>query len=354
MPALIPSFLWLINNAQEHADEDNIFITILSKIIHPQSLNGDASGMHETMLSVLGDPLIRFLHDLKRRRPERQDVEPLIENLHRRSDYVRCGGATTTQHQAWADNSPDGIAGSLRAAVGQLCFWTANTGMHSGIPPFSQPLLRACISIKGAKATLHSIVDEVNGQIATGLADAALDVGTAILISASAADATLQPCHLTLRDALQLEIADAPRLFADKNADNLRAETCVRLNRRVETFLANMSAASAEHEQQQSMHMHMPEAMMGDIGLDAATAAAVGLSTGGAVSQAPNAVVDNPLNFTATGTDELQMNIDAALASQPQPAQAQDSGEQGQNADGQLPSAEDDIFGDLMVDDYHL
>ena len=357
MPALIPSFLWLVNNAQEHSDEDNIFVSILTKVVNPPSLNGDAAGMHATMLSILGDSLCSYLHDLKRRQPGRTGIDPLVEKLQQHTGYVRRSEASNDQIHAWNDGNPHGIIGSLRADFGALCFWSSNPAMQSPMPSFPPQLVRTAVKLKGARATLDGVVDEVNNQIATGLGDAALDIGTGIVVSSSIAGATSPTNYMTLRDVLQMDLANAAQVFADKDGNHLRTETCVRLSRRVETLLANISAASTEHEDQQAaMHIPMPDAMMGDIELDAATAAAVGLGGEDVVPEATSAVVSDALNFDAAGTGDLQMDIDAALAGQAQQQQqaqqVQGGGDQGQNEEVQLPQTEDDIFGDLMVDDY--
>ncbi|KAL9081636.1 MAG: hypothetical protein Q9159_007175 [Coniocarpon cinnabarinum] len=349
MPALIPSLLWLTNHAKEHSDAENIYFQILLKVINPQSLNGDAHGMHATMLGILAQPLSALLRGIKERKPSKE-IELLIEKLQRPSPYTRGDVGLTRQSTSSFENNDDGGVRNLRANFAALCFWSTNSAMPSSAPSYSCSYVKAAIELEGARTVLGGVVDEINVQVNSGLGDAAFDIGTAIVVSNYITELSSQPNHLTLRDALQLELADAAHVLADNEADHSRPIACVRLSRRVETLLANIAAASAEHEQQQALQMPIPDTIMPDIGLDPETAAAVGLGAKNAVATGADASVAAPLDFDPSNTDELSLNIDAALAEQAQ----QNAADPGQLGDGQLPSADDDIFGDLNVEDYNF
>ncbi|KAL9050007.1 MAG: hypothetical protein Q9162_006889 [Coniocarpon cinnabarinum] len=349
MPALIPSLLWLTNHAKEHSDAENIYFQILLKVINPQSLNGDAHGMHATMLGILAQPLSALLRGIKERKPSKE-IELLIEKLQRPSPYTRGDVGLTRQSTSSFENNDDGGVRNLRANFAALCFWSTNSAMPSSAPSYSCSYVKAAIELEGARTVLGGVVDEINVQVNSGLGDAAFDIGTAIVVSNYITELSSQPNHLTLRDALQLELADAAHVLADNEADHSRPIACVRLSRRVETLLANIAAASAEHEQQQALQMPIPDTIMPDIGLDPETAAAVGLGAENAVATGADASVAAPLDFDPSNTDELSLNIDAALAEQAQ----QNAADPGQLGDGQLPSADDDIFGDLNVEDYNF
>lgn len=361
MPALVPALQWLVSNAEERDDAYDVFFTILASIVNPQSLDDDAANMHKTILSILGDKLVAFLKDFKRRHEKNcTAVQQLIDKLQPQSGYCRAGEATTSQMELWSNGNFNNLLDNLRSCIGTLCFWTTDAGLQATLPTYSHLLVRAAVYQKGAEAALSTIVEETNGQIATGLGDAALDIATAIIASNTTVNADGDSARLGLREVLQLEVVDAPRVFATKDSDHLRMETCVRLNRRVETLMANVATASAEHQHQQTMPMPIPDAIMGDMGLDPATAAAVGLGTGDRVAQSTDASTSDPLGFTGSGADDLQLNIDAVLAGQsqhPQDAQGMTGpvGNQGEEGDNQMPpTAEDDIFGDLMAPDYNF
>ena len=296
-----------------------------------------------------------FLEDVKRRTPHRgQMIQPLFDKVAGYSDFRRAAEATSTQYRMWTSGNPDGVLGALRAAIEAICFWTANTSLQPTMPTFSQLLVRTAMLMNGADATLNAIVDATSSQIAAGLGEAALDVSTAIILSHSTSSPISLHGRLLIRDIMQLHVADAPRVFADKDADHGRMETIVRLGRRVETAIANIIAASANTEHQQALDLPMTDAIMEDIGLDAATAAAVGLGTGNEVVGSSDAAKLDTLDLTGGADDALQLNIDAALAGAPQQDTTGMVGGGANQDDGQLPPGEDDIFGDLLVDDYNL
>ena len=360
MPALIPSLLWLMKNAQEHDDERNVFFVILEKVIKPQSLNGEAVNMHPTMLSILADHLLIYLNDLKKRNSENQqtvkNIQQLVDILQGHVGYCKAGEAHVNQLQLWTSGNFHAILDHLRSMFGSLCFWTTSSGLQASVPTYSQSMVSAAIHLMGAEATLNAIVEETNSQSAPELKDAALDIATTMVFNDATYGNQSEHKRISLRDTLQLQMADAPRLLASKDSDHPRIETSVRLARRVETLLTNIAAASAQHQQQQTITMPMSDSIIQDIELDAATAAAVGLGTEDEIGQAADAATSHPLDFTG-GAGDLQLDLDEVLASQPQ--QGQDGqimtgvgGDQGQQGDEQMPATtEDDIFGDLMVDD---
>lgn len=354
IPALVPAFIYMLSSARENDDKNDVLLTILARIVNPQSLNGDAAHMHKTVLSILADRLIHFLENFKARQAKNEAaVQQLIDKLQGDSGYCRGADATIAQLRSWTTGSANGILETLRNTIGALCFWTTNTGLQATLPTYSHLLVRAAVRIKGAEAILHAIVEETNAQITAGLGDAALDIVTAIIVSNAMASSNAISAHLSLRDALQLDVVDAPRVFSTKNANRTHTETSVRLSRRVETLIANV-AATAEQQHQQTIQMPLPDAMMADIGLDAAAAAAaVGLGPSNQVGEPNDASTSNPLDFASGGAGGLQLNLDVVLPDQIQ--QAQDvhgmTSEQRQASDTQMPPpSPDDIFADLQTD----
>ena len=353
MPALIPSFQWLIDNAQERNREIDVCITIIDGAIYPQALDGDAAGMHATMLSILGDRLIDFLENCSASQSKIGTIaQQLVEKLRPYSRYHRAAEATAGQMRTWTNDGMNSILDNVRNTLRGLSFWTTNTGLQAGLPTYSNMLVRTAVRTEGAESTLNAIIEEINVQMATGLGEAALEIATAMIVGNAVSNGNALSARLSLQDMLLLEVLDAPKSFSTKDADHGRTQTCVRLSRRVEALLANIAAAATEQQHQQAMQMPLPDAMMSDMGLDAATAAAVGLGPSDQVPHAGDATASNPLDFTGGG-DDLQLNLDAVLPGQNQQATNVTAmvGEQGQAGDVQMaPSAEDDIFADLWTD----
>ena len=314
---------WLADHVIEQHINTDAACDVLQRLVMPGLMNADATSRHDTMLSIVRRPLVDGLLSLDCQEPKRPDVKALREKLSAQSDISRPEPAFTGGHYP--------VAG-IRNSISVICYWSSHAVMAAEPSSYSYQDIQIAVNIHGAVTVLDAICEGVKSQTAAGLGDIALDVATT-LIYASHIKQSLQHAiqedasmpsqrfsqRLSLREALQLAVEEAPRQILK---DGLKAETFIRLQRRLEMLLANAPAAVP------GLQMST-EDLMGDIELNA--------------TMALGAESANGLDFTDAGDDIQQMALQTALNEQNDAAQAA-----GGSA---MPSAEDDIFGDIKIDD---
>lgn len=399
---------WIVDQDWHHPEDRGTVMLILQRIMRPTSIRGEALNMHNTILGILGRPLWRFLTAAQARDPTAAaDIEPLLERLQGCLDFHRARDATLSELQAWYAPQGGSIPSATRSAVSGLIYWSAHSGL-GGVPApsFGQRHLRTATTLSGARTVLDALVDEIRAQSALGLADAALDVCAALVLAstldaaralASAASGALLQGRLSLHDALQAELHDAPGV---RTRDVFRTETLVRLGRRVAALGpavpgahgddvavnvdvdvnvgVDVDVGGAAGAVNAAGHDDALAGLDGDGVLDmamggmhdldaAADAAALGFGTGAAAVSSSGAGDVNVDNGAAAGAPHdagMQLDLDAVMAGENNGAaggvgaaigggDGAGGGVSGADAGaaGGATVTDDDIFGDLVLDD---
>ncbi len=218
--------------------------------------------MHQTIVSLIATPLEQSLHSLRRREPARNNIEPLLQTLQPYQTSKRTSVVTHTELESWTATHGGGLLASIRNTFQSLVLWSAAPEINLTPPSFTHRQLLVAVKLLGAKRVLDAIVDEVVLQTENGSADLALDIG-ASLISAPTTAAAGEG-RLSLREVLALEIEVLRKEGMGVGSEHERAETVVRLSRRVEEALAYMVG-----QQQQAV-----DELMDDLDVAAAAAGA--------------------------------------------------------------------------------
>ena len=139
---------------------------------------------------------------------------------------------------------------SLRNAFQSLVLWSTTPDINMTPASYTHRQVLVAVKILGARSVIRTIIDQVKlqNQIQNGSGDLAFDIATAIICAPGATDG-LSPGdgsmlgtyshqnlsgRLNLREALRLELEESPKI---SSSDPARAETIVRLHRRVEAQL---------------------------------------------------------------------------------------------------------------------
>lgn len=215
--------------------------------------SGDAPHMHSTILSIVSSRLEKCFQTLKRRHPNRTDIEPLLQAIANNLNYERSAYPSMTELEQWTNPPSNTLFASLRQTVQQLSQWASAGALQPNPPSYTHKQIYASIKLLGVFQTLRAIVEEVKAQTEAGNGAAALDVGVSLICaptvenSALPMDTSMQAgvysrTHTNLREMLRDEFDNAASVIA---TDPLFAETIVRLHRRVE---AQLQAASQAHQ----------------------------------------------------------------------------------------------------------
>lgn len=324
-PILIPSLVlgiqWLADHLMEQQLNRDATCNVLQRLVAPGSIKKESVALHDTVLSIVKRPLTDALLSLDSHEPKRQDVKAILEKLRNHSDV--------SQHESSNLGGQHPIAG-IRNSISVLCFWSSHAAIAAEPVSYSYQDLQNTVTKHGAVMTLEALAEEVKAQTTAGLGHIALDVVTTLIYASyvkqssqstsSPADLPTEPHSqsLSLREALQLAVEDAPRQILK---DASKAETFIRLKSRVEMLIANAPPASSG--------LQMPTGdIMSGIDLNATIDLGTDTSTG--------------LDFSEANAD-IPMNLDTALNDENEATQA--------TGGSTMPSTEDDIFGDIKIDD---
>lgn len=324
-PVLIPSLVfgieWLADHFMEQQLNSSASCNVLQRLVNPESMKPESMPLHETVLSLVRRPLIDALLSVDSRESKRQDIKALLEKLRNHSDLA--------QPETLCFEGEHTITG-LRNSISALCFWSSHAGIAAEPAANSFHELQTAITKHGSVMTLDVIAEEVKSQTAAGLGAIALDIATTLVYASSIkkslqstpspADMPLEPHSelLSLREALQLAVEDAPRQILK---DSQKAETVIRLKSRVDMLIANAPATSS------GLQMSAGD-IMNDIALSGTLELGTDTGTG--------------LDFSDANAD-ISMNLESALDDENSATQA--------TGESAMPSAEDDIFGDIKIDD---
>jgi mediator of RNA polymerase II transcription subunit 5 len=223
---------------------------ILQSLIKPKSISGEAEMMHETILSIIAKPLEHALRELRRSAPSRQDIDPLLHALQPHLSFKRTAGSHHTELESWTSTHGGGMLASLRNTFQSLVLWSTSPDINMTPASYTHRQVLVAVKMLGARSVIRTIIDEVKlqNQYQNGSGDLAFDIATAIVCAPGATDG-LSPAdgnmlgmyshqnlsgRLNLREALKLELEEVSKIFPN---DPARAETIVRLHRRIEAQL---------------------------------------------------------------------------------------------------------------------
>lgn len=238
---------------QVHQDLE-VLMQIFNKLIRSAPTSGDAQAMHSTIMSLLSARLEKSFRTLKRRHPNRTDVEPLLQAIKGNLHYERTVYSSMTELEQWTSAPHHTLTTSLRHSVQQLSQWASTASIQPNPPNYTHRQVYASTKLLGASKTLRAIIDEVKAQTDAGNGAAALDIG-ASLICAPTIENSAMPVdwvgssiptpaaprtHMNLRELLKFEFDNAATIVS---SDHMAAETIVRLHRRVEAQLAVVAQA---------------------------------------------------------------------------------------------------------------
>lgn len=252
LPSLVPALQWLTKYSWEQEGGVEIIIKVLEKLTSPASLHGEGHPMHSTILAMMGRPLTTLLHDLHRREPSRQDIEPLLDKLRPHLDYPRTG---PSQRIDMPSSHSPGLLADLRQTFRSLCLWSSPMSLSPALPTYTYRTLQQTLLLASATPVLAALLDECASQSEAGAADIALDTAASLVCANYIAQNGVEST-MTLRTALSLAAQDAACI------DAARRDLAVKLHRRVETQLVGVQLAPS------NMQVAMPD-MMPEVAMDA-------------------------------------------------------------------------------------
>jgi mediator of RNA polymerase II transcription subunit 5 len=256
---------------QTHNDLDAM-MRIFNEILLATPSSGDAQAMLSTIIAMVSSRLEKCFRTLQRREPNRTTLEPLLRAIKPYSHYDRSVYASMKELEQWTNTPNSTLNSSLRHTVQQLCQWATTASIQPNPTSYTHRQLYASLKMLGATNTLRPIINEVKAQTETGNGAAALDIGVAIICAPTVEDSPIsvdwvgstiptpapQRTRMNLREALKSEFDNAASLVA---TDLVKAETIVRLHRRVEAQLASIGEVGL----QGAPAIHLPSVNIADM-----------------------------------------------------------------------------------------
>ena len=186
----------------------------------PSSSSQETQAMHKTILAIVAQPLHQSLQDLSQKRPEKKQVQGLLDTLKPYLGQERKFEADKSEIEEWVSLQDGGVARSMRTAIRDQISWLSNIG-PAPPPKYTHKLfVFACESL-GSDRVLHALLDELQKQTDLGNGSPALDICTAIVAAPLARSSSLSPTSSiqaregpsTVRDALRFAIAEPQKLL---------------------------------------------------------------------------------------------------------------------------------------------
>ena len=310
------------------AQEQAAVMKLLQLILLTKQGSNEAQTLLSAVLNIVASPLDHSLRSYQRQNPSSQEVEPLLKAIKENLRVSRrTGGADHKELEQWTSTPNGGLVASVRHTIVQSVQWSLNPGINITPPSYTHRQVLAASKLLGPKRLLCAILDEVKQQTDAGSAGIVYDIATALVCAPDVTNmpAPVLPAMLgdpnqqvvpmqvrtTLRQALQREVLEFKKM---QKADNVMAETVMRLYRRVEAQMAMPEPA-------QMLQEHM------GLGLDENAAASLGDALAAAGGDGLGTETNNvELDLDGAGN----MNIDLSSTN-----------------DGGLGVGDDDIFGGL-------
>ena len=252
LPSLVAGLKWFAHNmweTTEHSPSLDLIMLALTTLLKHRSTSSDSSALHSALLTIIAKPLSEALTQAQRRNPQRSDIGPLLETLNRQGQRQRREAAALAELEAWSSTQGGSLHGALKHTVQTLIIWGGTASTQISPPRYTHRQLKLTVQLLGAKAVLHTLIDELMSHATADSAlssEAAFDVIVGMLTAplGQSRDSTgMDTPHtrqLGLVDALRAEVDDVAELA---KKDNNRATVLVRVHRRVEAVLSSQTHA---------------------------------------------------------------------------------------------------------------
>ncbi|KAF2431865.1 Med5-domain-containing protein [Tothia fuscella] len=340
LPSLVGAILWMGAYSSEQLSSDlDALLQMLQRVTQAPT-SSDAQAMHAIILSIVSQPLLGKLRDVRRKHAGRKDVESMISMMKSHSDFRRGTFSACPELKVWR-KSPGSLRQTVRSTYRDLIHWHASSTINpTQQPPHYHPRLFAIAEgILGAEAVLSILIEELKVQTESpdGAANVAFDIATAIVCAPTTQNSPIdvnwiqspvpQPPprgekRLNLRDVLRLKFNNATEIIQTSLST---AEALVRLHRKVDAQLKLSSAPMPD------LAVSMPAILPDNMNTSDVAAA-------NAVVDAINFAQDTNAGLDLTGAVDsmaLESTLDSMLTDQ--------TGKLGEGEG----NVNDDIFGDL-------
>ncbi|KAL0263481.1 mediator complex subunit [Diplodia seriata] len=368
LPSLVGAVMWITSHVlEQNAHDLDITMQILTRLIRPTSISGEAQAMHSTIVSMVSRRLERCLKSIQHREPSRTDISPLLESLRPYHDYERTPWSSSAELEPWMSNPGASFRSAIKFTMQHLTSWNSTADLTPTPPAYTHRQIFGALQIVGAQKVLRAILEELKNQTVAGAGAVAMDIAVNIVCAPLHVNSCTPvswlnshvPTHnpqrngsFSLREMLKNELDDPAALM---QADAGLAEAAVRLHRRVEAQLAEAAAAgvhlptsagtAADAAALDSNLMQGIE--IGDVSVDISAAGAADVaSTGGGAAGT---------NTSTAAMDQNGLGITADLGAADGTAPSLD--DLGLGGDGSMDgvldaagtgTADDDVFSGLM------
>ncbi|KAL1639688.1 mediator complex subunit [Diplodia intermedia] len=368
LPSLVGAVMWITSHVlEQNAHDLDITMQILTRLIRPTSISGEAQAMHSTIVSMVSRRLERCLKSIQHREPSRTDISPLLESLRPYHDYERTPWSSSAELEPWMSNPGASFRSAIKFTMQHLTSWNSTADLTPTPPAYTHRQIFGALQIVGAQKVLRAILEELKNQTVAGAGAVAMDIAVNIVCAPLHVNSCTPvswlnshvPTHnpqrngsFSLREMLKNELDDPAALM---QADAGLAEAAVRLHRRVEAQLAEAAAAgvhlptsagtAADAAALDSNLMQGIE--IGDVSVDISAAGAADVaSTGGGAAGT---------NTSTAAMDQNGLGITADLGAADGTAPSLD--DLGLGGDGGMDgvldaagtgTADDDVFSGLM------
>lgn len=369
LPSLVGAVMWITSQAlEQNAHDLDITMQILTRLIRPASISGEAQAMHGTIVSMVSRRLERCLKSIQHREPSRTDINSLLEIVSSYHDYERTPWSSYGELEPWMSNPGASFRSAIKFTMQHLTSWNSTADLTPTPPAYTHRQIFSALQIVGAQKVLRAILEELKNQTVAGAGAVALDIAVNIVCSPLHINSCTpvswlnshMPVHaqprngsFNIREMLKHELDDPASLM---QSDPGLAEAAIRLHRRVEAQLAEAAAAgvhlpasaAAAADAAALNGSLMQDIEMGDVNVDISAAGAgdVAVTSGGAAGA----------NTSTTGIDQSALDLTADLGGAAGGAgtSLDDLGLGGDGGmDGVLDgtgsgTADDDVFSGLM------
>ncbi|KAM5469761.1 mediator complex subunit [Microsporum audouinii] len=251
LPSLVMALSWIGKHMWKSGTDLTTTLKLLSTLVKPSSISGEAQEIHHTVLSITARALGDELKTAKARHPSRTDIEPILQTLEPYQSFQRTGTSNRAELEGWRSNSaPGGMVTGIRNTFSSLVLWSTDPEISMTPPSYTHRQLLAGLKHLGSVRVLAGILEELKLQSETGSGDLAIDIAATLICAPmreyfSLEQATYQSVGNELKDSLprcqMLNLRDALNLQRESLAKVIesephRAELIVRLARRVDTL----------------------------------------------------------------------------------------------------------------------
>ncbi|KAL9629402.1 MAG: hypothetical protein Q9164_006897, partial [Protoblastenia rupestris] len=184
LPSLVPSLNWLADRLSElNAGSSNVEVPMqaLQALLKPARMSPESTMIHGAVLHTVARRLEVALLHVQQQFPHRMDTKLLLGVL---GPYTADFDENKTHKElvSWSLTPKGGLLRALRNSIQSLVLWgtTAATPTDMSPPSFTLDQLQSTLHVKGAYATLDSLVDEVQNS---NLMDMTMDVAAVMILA---------------------------------------------------------------------------------------------------------------------------------------------------------------------------